>query len=43
MNAIRYALTLGLVYGVYSETGWWTAITIGLLVVANEVSAAAHE
>lgn len=34
---IRIVLTLALIYGVYLETGWATAVSLGLLWIAVEV------
>ena len=33
---IRIILTLALIYGVYTETGIWTAVSLGLIFVAIE-------
>jgi len=40
-GAIRGILTVGLVVMVYRETGPWTALSIGLLVIAVEIIGAA--
>ena len=34
---VRYLLTGALLVGVYSETGWFTALTLGLCVIAIEI------
>ena len=34
---IRWALTAALVFGVYTETGIWTAISMTLIFVAIEI------
>jgi hypothetical protein len=39
----RTLVTLALLYGVYTETGIWTAITLGLICVAMEGSFHAFE
>lgn len=38
--AIRAVLTLALLYGVYTETGLWTTLTLALMAIGQEVHAA---
>ncbi len=35
--AIRWALTAALIFGVYTETGKWTAISLALVMIAIEM------
>lgn len=37
---IRWVLTIALLYGVYTETGPWTAIALGLLAFYVELTVA---
>ena len=34
---IRWVLTLGLIYGAYTETGIWTAISLLLIFLSIEI------
>lgn len=36
---VRHLLTLLLLYGVYTETGLWTALSIGLIATNLEITA----
>lgn len=36
-NVIRWGLTIVLIYGVFTETGIWTAISLTLLFLGIEV------
>jgi hypothetical protein len=38
MHSIRILLTLGLLFGVYKETGIWTTISIGLVFLTLELT-----
>jgi hypothetical protein len=35
-HIVLILITLALIYGVYTETGIWTAITVGLICIAME-------
>ena len=37
VTVFRCLLTLGMLAGVYSETGAWTTATVGALAAANEL------
>lgn len=38
ITSVRIILSLLLIYGVYTETGIWTTIAVGLFFVDSEIS-----